>query len=239
MDTELLVEQKSGGQRLIEQLVRDGFPVSAAFWVRTSEGGLWHLEIASPAVDEETPVGALRKVFAAMDELPTTWVTPADVTLISEQNPTARAVIELRDAFPAPLPSFYQGRQLGNLAIKGAYIYPNIEAPRVSFTVTYVRDGKTNCWVATVKRRRLYRDIRVKGAVSYSTASWEGENEADQKFASVSVLVEIDPRFDRPEYLESLELRQLTAEQARTMADELFKSHHPDAVIEHDRGGDE
>jgi hypothetical protein len=58
MDTELLVEQKDEGKRLIEQLGRDGFPVSVAFWVRTSEDGLWHLHIASPAVEEEKPVDA-------------------------------------------------------------------------------------------------------------------------------------------------------------------------------------
>ena len=53
MDPKLLVEQKAGGLRLVEQLLRDGFPVSVAFWVRTSEGGLWNLYIASPEVDQE------------------------------------------------------------------------------------------------------------------------------------------------------------------------------------------
>ena len=94
--------------------------------------------------------------------------------------------------------------------------------------------------IRTTGRRRstrgqLYRNTKAKGAVSYSTASWEAENEADQRLANIGVWVEIDPRFDRPEYLDSPELRQMTAEQARTMADELFKFHHPDAVIEHDR----
>jgi hypothetical protein len=44
MDTELLVEsQVDDGRRLVNQVVSDGTEVSAAFWVKTSEEGLWHL----------------------------------------------------------------------------------------------------------------------------------------------------------------------------------------------------
>ncbi len=235
MDPELLVEQKAGGQRLAEQLLRDGFLVSVAFWARTSEGGLWKLYIASPEVDQEKSSNDLyRRLIASMDRVPSKYVTLIEVNLLNDRDPIATAVIELRDALPGQLPSIQPGKSLGPLAIKELYIYPEIARPRLSFTVTYIRNGKTTHWTATVKRGRLYRDIKVKGAVSYSTASWEGEDEADQRFANVSVLVEIDSRLDRPEYLDSPELRRMTAEQARAMADELFKFHHPDAVVEQD-----
>jgi hypothetical protein len=166
-------------------------------------------------------------------------VTPADITLLNVQNSIARAVIEVRERYPAPLPTHYQGKWLGDLAIKGAYIYPEIVPPRLSFTVTYRRNGTTNNWTATVQRGQWHRDLRAKGAISYSTARWEGETEADQRFANVSVLVEIDPRFDHPSILDSPDLKRMTADQARRMADEMFRSHHPDAVIEHDREEEE
>ena len=52
MDTELLVENRiDDGQRLLIELVRDGFDVSAAAWLKTSEEGLWFLYIGSKSVD--------------------------------------------------------------------------------------------------------------------------------------------------------------------------------------------
>jgi hypothetical protein len=210
-----------------------------AFWVRTSEGGLWHLIIASPEVDEERPNVAYRKLYASLDKLPSSWVTPADVTLLNEQNSIARAAIEVSERYPAPLPTNHHGKRLGDLAIKEAYIYPAIGAPRLSFTVTYQGNGNPNNWTATTQRGRLLRDLRAKGAVSYSTARWGGETEADQRFANVSVLVEIDPRFDDPAVLDLPDRKRMTADQARRMADEMFRSHHPDAVIEQDRDEEE
>jgi hypothetical protein len=232
MDTDLLVEQRAGGRRLIEQLVRDDFPVSAAFWVRTSEGGSWKLKIASPAVDAKPSNDDYRKLYASIDQTRSNWVTMADVTLLNERDPIVRAVIELRDWFPDPLPAYYQGRRLGPLEIKEAYIYPEIAAPRRSYTVTYSRNGKTDHWTATIKRGRLFRKIKAKGAISYSTARREGVTGVAPRFVAVGVLVEIDPRFDRPEILAQPDLKKMMSDQARSMADELFKSRHPDAVIE-------
>ena|SRR5208337_825455 len=67
MDTELLVEcQFDDGQRLVDQLIRDDFEISVAFWLKTSEEGLWHLYIASPFVDEERLGVAYRMVYASL-----------------------------------------------------------------------------------------------------------------------------------------------------------------------------
>jgi len=66
MDTEILVgSQFDDGRRLVGQVVRDGFDVSVAFWVKTSEEGLWRLYIASPSVDAERPGEAYQKVYAS------------------------------------------------------------------------------------------------------------------------------------------------------------------------------
>jgi hypothetical protein len=235
MDTELLVEQKTDGQRLIEQLERDGFPVSVAFWVRTSEDGLWHLDIASPAVKDQRSVEPLRRLYAALDKVSSPWVTLVNVTLLPEQDSIARAAIEMRDRYPTPLP-INRTERLGNLTIYQAYIYPPIAAPRLSFTVSCRRKGNTNNWVATTKRGRVLKDLQVKGAVAFSTARWGEESEADPSCALVSVLVELDPRFDDPAFLDHPDLKRITADQARRMADEMFRSHHPDAVIEPEIG---
>jgi hypothetical protein len=50
----------------------------------------------------------------------------------------------------------------------------------------------------------------------------------------VSVLVEIDPKFDERAFLERPDTQRMLAAQARRMADELFKSKHPEAIVQPD-----
>ena len=79
--------------------------------------------------------------------------------------------------------------------------------------------------------------MSAKGAVAYSTALWEGEKEGDEDHATVSVLLEVDPNFDEENTFIHPDVWNLLKSQARQMADEMFKSRHPDAVIEHSEEG--
>src|SRR5436305_1704597 len=125
MDTELLVDsQIEDGQRLIEQLVRDGFEVSVALWVKTSEEGLWHLYIASRAVAADKPVEAYRKVYACLDRIPDSSVSPMNLTLVNEMDPIAQDATKARDRYPARDPTKYPRKQLGRLSVWDSYIYP-------------------------------------------------------------------------------------------------------------------
>ena len=125
MDTEILVgSQFDDGRRLVGQVVRDGFDVSVAFWVKTSEEGLWHLYLASPSVDEGTLVEAYRKVYASLSKIPDSAVSLSDIKLINDENPIAQDVIAIRDRYPARVPRRFRGKRIGNLSIVEAYIYP-------------------------------------------------------------------------------------------------------------------
>jgi hypothetical protein len=125
MGTEPLVEnQIDDGQRLIDLLVRDGFEVSVAFWVTTSEEGLWHLYIGSPSVDERKLGEAYRKVYASLAKIPDSWISPSDIKLVNATNPIATEAVEVRDRYPARIPARYQGKRLGGLSIREAYVYP-------------------------------------------------------------------------------------------------------------------
>jgi len=88
--------------------------------------------------------------------------------------------------------------------------------------------------VASIKSKEFYRGLKAKDIASYSTAFWHGEKPEDQKFALVYVLVEVDPELDERTLLSNPNLLLALAGQARTLADDLFKQKHPDAVIEHD-----
>src|SRR5260370_42349130 len=102
MDTDLLVENKiDDGQRLLNELVRNQFQVSVAFWAKRSEEGLWHLWIASSAVAPNYSGDALAKVYAAMTAIPDCQVTPVDISVLNDMSPIAQDAIDARDRRPS------------------------------------------------------------------------------------------------------------------------------------------
>src|SRR5262245_54946865 len=137
MDTDLLVEnQIEDGQRLLNQLIRDQFEVAVAFWLQLTEEGLWQLWIASSSVDADRG-GAYRRVYATLSKIPQCRIAPSDITLLHPASPIARDAIAARDRYPSRKPTRYQGKRLGNLEIKEAYIYPR----RFPWAVRQLPDG--------------------------------------------------------------------------------------------------
>lgn len=125
MDQNLLVESGiEDGQKLIRQLVRDQFEVDVAFWVKKNEDSLWRFYIAAPWVDPAKLGSALKIVYDALAKLPGCSVSPADVALLTNQDPFARDVIALRDGYPSREPKFYRSRRLGSMFVEELCIYP-------------------------------------------------------------------------------------------------------------------
>jgi hypothetical protein len=104
---------------------------------------------------------------------------------------------------------------------------------RQSYEVRYHREGGTNAWRATTKVGEVYRGVKAKGAVGYSTAFWEGESKQGPSSATVSVLLEVDPQFGEPEPDIHPNVDRAMVDTARAMADEMFLSRHPRAQITH------
>ena len=69
-------------QRLLDELDRAGFPISAAFWSVASGDG--QLVIVSPLVDREGGLDAARLVRAALDRRPDVHLKLADMAIVSE-----------------------------------------------------------------------------------------------------------------------------------------------------------
>ena len=115
MDTDLLVEQKDDGLRLIEQLVRDGFELKVAFWLKPSEESGWQFYIAAPSVDQNNPNSlseAYRTVYASLNKLTHPWLGFSDVKVIAGNGQLAQAAAEIRDRGVAPLATVYRGKNL-------------------------------------------------------------------------------------------------------------------------------
>jgi hypothetical protein len=109
---------------------------------------------------------------------------------------------------------------------------------RQEFDVTYTRVANTNRWIATARRGKMYRGVRAKGAVSYTTGKWEGYREGEEDHGIVTVFVECDRTMcDGRSRVLPKAWRAMT-DRARQLADQMFKRRHSDAVIEHDLGED-
>jgi hypothetical protein len=239
MDTDTLVEERIDiGQKLITLLAEIGFHVAAACWIKPYEDDRWFLYIASEEVDRLGLAEAYRKVHGLFRSTQQQdWDLSSAVKLIRKDNPIARDILKIQERFPTNKPTRSRKIQLAGISSDEVYIYPPLEGrpvgSRLSYRVTYHRQGKTNAWRARTKKDATYRGMRAKGAVAYSTALWEGEKEGDEDHATVSVLLEVDPNFDDENPFLPPDVWKLLKSQARQMADEMFKSRHPDAVIEH------
>lgn len=127
MDTELLVDNRiEDGQKLVAELVLVGFDISVAFWVKTSEEGLWFLYIGSASVEPSKIGDAYRTVYACLSKIPDSWVSVSEVRLIQANNPIAKDAMMARDRQSGRLPVRFQGQRLGNLSVEEAYIYPRV-----------------------------------------------------------------------------------------------------------------
>ncbi len=244
MDTITLVDNLiDDGRRLIDRLGQENIPLIMACWVKPVEEDRWSLYLGTSLLDQKGAARAYREVYRVLRTLRNPWVTDSDIRLVGEGDPITKEVLDITKRYPVRLPSRSRRPQLGNLAVEETYVYPvtghEKKPPRLSFTIDYARKGETNEWKAKTKTDEVIRGGEAKGAVGYSTAYWGRETLADVRHAVVLVLLEIDAKFEKSDIEDDPDLIRALTKLANLMADELFKKHHPDAVIvrDEDEGG--
>lgn len=105
MDTgPLVTEQIEDGQKLIAQLVQEGFDLTAACWVRfrLSAEHEWFFYIVSERVDKDGLRAAGLTVHQAIHRIPPPWgpwISISELRLIGVNDPVAK-----RCCLSAPLP---------------------------------------------------------------------------------------------------------------------------------------
>jgi hypothetical protein len=235
MDSDALVEEQIElGRKVIGLLKLKGIDVTAAAWVKAGERDTWSLYIATEEVDKNGKTAAHLEIRAALRSMPEANVPLLDLRVIGASDPLTKDIQKFLGE-PAPsIPVRYRGSFLGGMAVDGVYIYPPFEPLRLTFTVAYSRFGDTNHWLARTERGELLRGTQAKGAVGYLTARWRSDQEGIERFATVPVLLEVGPQFDDRRSLDDPNVRRVMSRRAATVADEMFRSHHPDAEIEHD-----
>src|SRR5262245_54444717 len=111
MDQATLVDsQIQDGQKLIDRLIQEGFPVTAASWVKESESGRWYLYIATPVVPPQGgTLEAYRRLNAVKRQMPQPfWIGLFRVKVVGARSPLAEAVRELHRRYPGSRPIWYR-----------------------------------------------------------------------------------------------------------------------------------
>jgi hypothetical protein len=129
--TTLVSDLVEDGRRIIEQLTKNGFEVTAGFWLKKAEDGQWYFYIASPAAESERLSVGYGRLFTLIREMPPPhWIDPLEVRLIGPSSPLARDVLGILNRAPNPTggPIRWGGTVLGNVSIEDAYLY-RLQAP--------------------------------------------------------------------------------------------------------------
>lgn len=125
MATDVLVEGRIvDGQGLIDQLVRDGFEVAAAFWARSSDDAPWKLHIASPMVDPENPGRAFRPIYDSLSKITDSNIELSDLKVSNDRHEDAKRAVVLSRRNSTNRVLHYEGKALGKMPVVEAFIYP-------------------------------------------------------------------------------------------------------------------
>lgn len=128
MDTVTLVNDMIGdGQKVVERLVRDGFEVTTAFWLKDAENGQWYFYVASPVVEQERLPRGYSRLHTIIRRMPQTHcIDPLEVKLVGRDEPITKDVLAVHQRSPGPAvcPIRWGGTRLGNVSVEGAYLYP-------------------------------------------------------------------------------------------------------------------
>jgi hypothetical protein len=127
MDQELLVDSRiDDGVKLLSELVKHGFDVTVACWVRTSDSGSPSLYIGSTAVERGKIGDAYVIAYDCLSRVPDASIELSDLQLVPSSHPIAKAALAVRERYPERVATRYHGKRLGGLAIEEAYIYPRL-----------------------------------------------------------------------------------------------------------------
>jgi hypothetical protein len=115
--------QIDGGKALVESLRDAGFDVAVSGWTKSSEEGDWSLYIASKDVDDRGLADAYRTVYTTLRANPEFGIDPFEVKLVSQQNPIAHDLLEIRGASGARIATRSRRPKLGHMNVEETYVY--------------------------------------------------------------------------------------------------------------------
>jgi hypothetical protein len=105
------------GKKLIDRLLLQQFPVSAAFWFHDSDSIRWRLVIASPTAESSGPIASYSAVQRALRTLRRSSVSLDDTVVVS---PRANDFLDLRNWLQG---AHIAAQQPHDVWLEDAYVY--------------------------------------------------------------------------------------------------------------------
>lgn len=136
MDTIALVDdQIADGRKLLDRLVRDGFDVTAAAWIKyaDAETDPRYFYVVSRTVDQEGVPAAYRAVHRAIQLIPAPWgpwISLSELRLVGLKDRVAELIRALREQKEASEPVRLRDTLLGNAPTEEIYVYPKVVLPK-------------------------------------------------------------------------------------------------------------
>jgi hypothetical protein len=124
----LVTEQIDSGRKVIERLMQNDIPVTAAAWVKESDLWQWYLYLVTPLVGEDgDTMPAYRRILAVLRGGPEPpEVDPFHIKAVGPSEPVGKAILEAQQRRGRPWD--YAGSSLGPVSVDGAYFYPPLVA---------------------------------------------------------------------------------------------------------------
>ncbi|MGL4555004.1 MAG: hypothetical protein ACRC33_27875 [Gemmataceae bacterium] len=160
----------------MDRLLTDGFEVTAMFWVKTADEGLWHLYVVIPRFSTDKLADTYRAVYASLSKIPDPVVSLSEIKVISPDNPIARDVFDILRKYPGRMPTVSRRPRLGEMAVTETYVYP--EPRQTARRISGVDLGRV----------RLKGDVEQTQPLEVLLAPLSGEDEADYKRLTASGL---------------------------------------------------
>ena len=120
-----MTEETEAGAEFV-RLFNETTPVTAAFWLKGGEEGLWHLYIASEQFNDRSLRPGYGEVLRLAGEITSLYFDPFQVKLVPTDHPFARAALDAqRDLGKRAIrlrPVIFGGK-----VVDEVFIYPPVE----------------------------------------------------------------------------------------------------------------
>jgi hypothetical protein len=124
MDSEPLVnDQLEAGATFID-LLRQHYPVEAAFWLKATAEDRWRFYVASAEWDKEVPQEAIVTAFQLIRAMPLPKLDWWPLRLIAANDPLAQSAATYCRLHPSQKPRYERNFWLGRIYADEAYLYP-------------------------------------------------------------------------------------------------------------------
>ncbi len=124
----LVIEQIDAGADFVRDFNHYA-NVSAACWVNPADTDNHFLYVASDDIDDSNIVAAYGEVLRILRGNCNPGLDPFQVKLVNTSDAVARDAVQMRDRYPARIPTRFQGSFFGGISVNPpVYIYPRISA---------------------------------------------------------------------------------------------------------------